>query len=83
MKTFLLIIVSSLLLGVESSPQLTCTYADETLKVAEIELKIRDAEFEATKPFTPDREIKAAQCIGLLSLMNTVNEWKKSNCVVH
>ena len=77
MKKFALILVAMMMI---SAAPPDCGYTAEVKQLATRQLKWLDESIAKTEPFSPPREVLAAQAIGILIMLDGIDQWEKDNC---
>jgi len=85
MKKFALALVAAMLLSVSASsqqtqPPVTCDFTARVKELSFYQLQNLNAAIAKTEPFSPPREVLSAQAIGILMLLDKIDQWEKDNC---
>jgi hypothetical protein len=76
-------LISASASGQSATPPVTCDFTKEVKQLSAYQLQKIDAAIEKTKPFSPPREVLSAQAIGILQLLDQIDQWENKNCRVN
>jgi hypothetical protein len=85
MKKLALVLIATMFISASTSsqqavPPVTCNFTDQVKQLSFYQLQKIDASIAKTEPFSPQREVLSAQAIGILMLLDKIEQWEKENC---